>query len=244
MDQTTIYNLALDAIQARATVSSPTENSNEANALNRHWQPSIEAILQAARWNFSRKQINLTVLQDATQGQPVPAPWMYEYAMPSDCVQARYVMPTIYAVNSSQTVGTPAAPLTTAPPVRFLVSTDQDSNGNQIVVLLTNQIQAQLVYTSRVVNPTLFDGSFVEALRQYLGARVCIPLTGDKGMALAAFKRADELCKAAAASNGNESLTVIDSVPDWIRVRGFANDWAYPDGGYFQYSTAALSMVS
>jgi hypothetical protein len=244
MDQVSIYNLALDSIGSRSTVSSPSEQSPEAFALNRHWQPAIEKILQTARWNFARKQVQLTLLNDATQGQPVPTPWMYEYAVPNDCTQARYIMPAIYAQNTSQVVGAPATPITTGPPVRFLISTDNDPSGNQIAVILTNQIQAQLVYTSRVLNPALFDGQFVDALYNYLGARVCIALSGDKQMMGEAFKRASALCDAAAASNGNESITVIDQMPDWIRVRGYASDWAYPDGGMFLYGTQALSMVN
>ena len=243
MDQTTIYNLALSAIGTRSTVASPTENSAESNALNLHYAPAIESILQAARWNFARRQALLTVLNDATQSQPVPTPWLYEYALPSDCVQARYVMPTIMLNSASSTVGTPSAPTALGPPVKFLMSTDLDTNGNQIMVLLTNQIQATLVYTSRITNPNLFDGSFIEALSVYLGARVCMALTGDKALTKGTYEHAASLCKTAQASNGNEGLTVIDNVPDWMKVRGYASDWGQTDGS-FSYGPSALQQVS
>jgi hypothetical protein len=40
---------------------------------------------------------------------------------------------------------------------------------------------------------------------------------------------------------GSRSST---SVPDWIRVRGYASDWAYPPGSYFTIQPQALTMVS
>ena len=243
MDQVTLCNLALSAIGTRSTIASMTEGSAEAAQCALHYAPALEAVLQAARWNFARKQAILTLLQDATQGQPVPTPWMYEYAYPSDCTQGRFVMPTVQVNLPSSVVGTPTVPSAVGTPVRFLISTDQDANGNQILVLLTDQPQATFVYTSRVTNPNLFDGQFLEAFRYYLGARVCIALTGDKQMALAAFKMADQLTRNAAASNGNEGLTVIDSVPDWIKARGYASDWGYPEGGFFSYGPQALSAI-
>jgi hypothetical protein len=243
VDSVTIGNLALDAIGTRSTIASLSENSAEAAAINLHYGPALEAVLQTARWNFARKQIILTLLKDATLGQTTPSPWLYEYAYPSDCTQGRYVMPTVQVNTPNSVVGTPSPPSAIGPAVPFLISTDQDVNGNQILVILTNQPQASLVYTSRVTNPNLFDGQFTEAFRYYLGARVCIRLTGDKAMAAAAYKMADMLCKAAAASNGNEGLTVIDNIPDWIKARGYASDWAYPDGGFFSYGPQALSPI-
>ena len=243
MDKVTLANLALDAIGTRSTIASFTEGSAEANAVALHYDAALEAVLQAARWNFARKQGLLTLLKDATQGQSVPTPWLYEYAYPSDCTQGRYVLPTVQTNIPSSVVGTPTVPSAVGVPVRFLISTDQDANGNQILVILTNQPQATFVYTSRITNPNLFDGQFVEAFRFLLGARMCMRLTGDKQATLAAWKKADDLCKAAAASNGNEGLTIIDSVPDWIKVRGYASDWGYPDMGFFQYGPQALTPI-
>lgn len=243
MDQVTIGNLALSAIGTRSSIASFTEGSAEANAIALHYTPTLEAVLQAARWNFARKQILLTVLKDATQNQAVPTPWLYEYAYPDDCTQGRFVMPQVQVNLPSSVVGTPSVPTALGPTVRFLVSTDVDTNGNDILVILTNQPQALFVYTKRITNPNLFDGQFVEAFRYLLGARICMQLTGQKEQALAAWKVADELCKSAAASNGNEGITVIDNVPDWIRARGYASDWGYPDGGFFSYGPQALSPI-
>lgn len=244
-DQATICNLALDAIGSRSEVASIDEDSQSARKLKLHWDAAVEAALQAAHWNFARKQVALTLLRDATTSPAgnVPAPWLYEYSIPSDMVQARYIMPD-YSSASASVPGAAAVPYFSGPPIRFLISSDVDDNGNAINVILTNQPQALLVYTYRVTNPLLFDGQFVEALANYLGSRVCIALTGDKNMAKMAFSLAQQTSIDARASNGNEGLTVIDSIPDWMRVRGYASDWAYPPGSMFWQAPQNLSFVT
>lgn len=241
--QVEIANMALDLIGTRSTIASLTENSVEAAAVSRHWSNALDCVLRACHWNFARKQISLTLLKDGTQGQSVPTPWLYEYAYPTDCVLLRYLMPLIQT-SPTTVVGT-ASPMTAyGPPVPFVLSSDNDANGNPIQVILTNQPQAQAVYTWRNTLTTMFDAQFVNALSAYLGSRICKALTGDMAMMKAAFEIASELTIKAQASNGNEGLTVIDSTPDWMRVRGYCSDWAYPNGGMFSYGPQALTLVS
>lgn len=240
-----IGNLALDGIGSRSTISSFNENSAEARAISRHYAVCRDEILSAAHWNFARKQVALTLLRDATATPPdtVPQPWLYEYAYPSDCVQARYILPQLQAGEVSG-ANAPAIPEWVGAPVRFLISSDNDNSGNQIVVILTNQVQAGLVYTSRVTNPQLFDASFVQALAALIASRIAIALTGDKQLARDKFSIADQLTKSARANNGNEGLTTVDSLPDWIRVRGYATDFAYPDGSFWSVQPQNLVQIS
>ena len=134
-------------------------------------------------------------------------------------------------------------PYFTGPAVRFLISTDLNTQGNRIKILLSNQPLAQLVYTARITDPTLYDQQFATALAAYLATRIGMPLTGDKKLVMAAFQIADSTTRAARASNGNEGLTIIDTIPDWIRVRGYAADWAYPPGSMFIIEPQALTMI-
>lgn len=242
-DQITICNLALSEVGTRSTIASLSEGSAEANTLSLHWDSAVEVLLQKARWNFARQQASLTLLADATQGQAVPVPWLYKYAYPSDCVQGRFVMPSTLVTNPGTTPGVPTAPTAVMPPVRFLVAADVDASGNKSVVILTNQPQAIFVYTGRITNPALFDGQFSDALATYLGARVCMALTGDRAKTDDMLAKANALLKDAAASSGNEGLTIIDNVPDWMRVRGYAADYAYPDGGMYTWGAPALTLI-
>lgn len=242
--QVQIANMALDIIGTRSTIASLTEGSAEANAIARHWDNAVDCCLRSAHWNFARKQIALTLVRDGTQGQAVPIPWLYEYAYPSDCVLFRQFMPTIQS-NPVSGVGVPAPVVAYGPAPRFLPATDSDFNGNPIEVLLTNQPQGIGVYTFRNTNTSMWDGLFVQEVAAYLGARVAIALTGDKKARLDAFQMAQMYETQARAQNGNEGgPTVIDSIPDWMRARGYNSDWAYPYGGMFSYGPQALTLVT
>lgn len=238
-----ICNLALAAIGTRSSISALDEGSTESNACALQYTVARDAVLGGVHWNFARKQALMAVLKDASLGQSVPPPWNYEYAYPSDCLQGRYVMPQLAATGGGVPGTVPVQSIASAP-VYFLVGSDTDSNGNDQNVILTNQPQAILVYTKRITNPSLFGPDFVDAFAYYLASRICIALTGDKGLARGMFDMADKLVKAAQTSNGNEGITVIDSVPDWIRVRGYSSDWAYPPGSITWCQPTQLSMVT
>jgi hypothetical protein len=241
--QIEIANMALDATGTRSTIASLTEGSAESNAISRQWSNAMDSVLRAAHWNFARKQVPLTLLQDGTAGGTPPTPWLYEYAYPSDCLLVRYLMPMIQ-VNPVGVVGAVSPVAAYGPPVKFILSTDNDITGNPIPVLLTNQPQAVAVYTFRNGNTAMWDPLFVQAFAAFLGSRICIPLTGDKVMMKTLIQLANQYAMDAQAKNGNEGLTVIDSTPDWIRVRGYLSDWAYPDGGMWSYGPQALTLVS
>jgi hypothetical protein len=72
--------------------------------------------------------------------------------------------------------------------VRFVVAIDQDDNGNDRKVILTNEPMPSRVFTKLVTNPQLFDSQFVRALAAYLGHMVCMPLTNDLARAKYAFQ--------------------------------------------------------
>lgn len=243
--QVQIANMALDVVGTRSTIASLTEGSNEANAIGRHWDNAVDAMLRAAHWNFARKQIPLTLLQDATNGGVVPSPWLYEYAYPSDCVLMRQLMPMIQTQELEPSIGATSVAGVAAygPPVKFLIATDTDINGNPITVLLTNQQQAIGIYTFRNTNTSMWDALYVQGFAAYLGARVCMTLTGDKNTQRMALSEAQQYANDAQRMNGNEGLTVIDSTPDWMRVRGYASDWSWPDGGMYTYGPQALTLI-
>lgn len=240
-----IANLALDAAGTRSTIAAFQENSKEARAVSRQYGAALAAVLQAAHWNFARKQAALTLLKDGTKTPPdaVPVPWIFEYEYPADCVAARYIMPLMQS-NPGTVPGAASVPYAMGAQVRFIVSSDDDAQANPIKVILTNQPNATLVYTRLITNTGLFDDVFVQALAFYLAHRISIPLSGDKALAKMNFELAQRLSVEAQTSNGNEGITVIDQVPDWIRVRGYASDWAYPPGSYFTIQPQALTMVT
>lgn len=243
--QVDICNLALSNIGARASIASLSEQSAEAKECARRYDACLEAVLQAAFWNFARKQVNGVLLKDGTiAGNTVPVPWLYEYEYPADAIQVRYVMP-IYSQGATISGGaTVAVPPMQTRPVRFVVSSDLDTTGNDIKCILTNQPNAVIVYTKKITNPALYDAQFVECFAGYLGAKICMALTGKRDVMLDQFRWAQQSANEAQASNGNEGLTVIDSTPDWIAARGFLSDDNYPTNGILYSSPVSLMAVS
>jgi hypothetical protein len=241
-DPVQICNMALGMCGARTAISSLAENSPAARACALYYDTALGRCLQSARWNFARAQVALSLLKSAVATPTpdvVPPPWIYEYAYPSDAVQVRYLMPLVD--NAPSVVpGTVSQPSYIGPVVPFLISTDLDAGGNRIKVLLTNQEAASAVYTVRVTDSTMYDDQFTTMLANYLGYLISFPLNGDKALRQQCFEIAEKAGKEAEASNGNEGITIIDDVPDWIRVRGYAADWAFPPGTVWYASPLSL----
>lgn len=231
-----VANMALDGIGARYSITSldPPQPPPNAVLVARHYQPKIDALHRGAHWNFTRKQQSLTLLK-AAKGTPEnpsgtslpipPVPWQYEYAYPSDCLLARFLI-----ANPQNMTGTdqpilgggaylsPMWPYT--PGYKFVVGVDTDQDGNQIKVILTDLEFAELVYTARIVNPDLWDSQFLLAACAFLGAWLVNPTSGDGTMLKSQIEIVSSILTQARVSDGNEGQTSIDYVPDWMAVRG------------------------
>lgn len=234
-----ICNEALDAMGARGTISSltPPDGSAEADSCARNYAPTRDALLRAAHWNFARKPATLNLLKalpgtpenpTAASGpwnntRPAP-PWLYAYRQPTDCLKVRYVVPSADLGG----FGVPFFPVSPLPtlasrggnPVRFNLGADQDASGNPLVVVNTDQPQAIAIYTYRVTLCDLWDSLFRQAMVASLAVKLAMPISGDKGLRRDNLAIAQQAILSARVSDGDEGLTVIDHVPDWLRARG------------------------
>lgn len=246
--EVTICNRALQSIGTRTTIASLSELSVEARNCALIYSDTRDEVLQMAYWNFAQKTVYLALLKSApgtpsnsastttqwTTDYPSP-PWLYEYAYPEDCIQLSRIVQQIqnYYVGTPYTTGgTNTYPYVVGPGSPFKVTTDEDANGNQQNVVLTNQYQAIAVYTMRVTNPALFSAQFVEALVQALAAKLALALTGQVALANLKFAQANAIIGQARASDGNEGLTVIDNMPDWITIREEGGGYYGIDSGF------------
>jgi hypothetical protein len=241
-DAVSVCNEALQDIGAQATVSSisPSDGSTEGDACSILYTPTLEMLTRAAHWNWARRQATLTLLkaaagtpENATGTPPFPPqPWAYEYAYPSDAIKARFLLPQL----PNQVI---VPPPTTAPQtvltrhvrpgsIPFQVGIDLDQSGNQIKVILTNLPQAQLIYTMLVTLVDLWDPLFRRAMVAALGARLVNALSRNRELFADQAKIAQEIVMQARVSDGNESVTVDDHLPDWVQARGLGD---FSDGG-------------
>lgn len=215
-----IWNRALGFIGTQTQVATENEDSAEAHNCGIYYENVRQAILRSHTWNFARKQVALTELGNADDDTSLQ-PWFYKYAYPSDCIRFRYVMPTVVPQAIPETLWT------AQPPVRFIVSSDDDSVGNPRTVLLTNQDTATGVYTRDLSLLDLWDAMSLDALANGLAAKLAIPLTGDKQLAKAMIEQVGAIITDAKAKDGNEGLSIQNHTPDWIRVRGYLSDYGY-----------------
>lgn len=264
-----IANGSLSLIGTRTTIASLSEDSNEARACSTWIEALRDELLRLAPWNCCKNYANLTLICAApgTPENPVQAvntwqkgipapPWYYEYQYPADCLRPLWIVPqftTGFAggvpITTAITGGVPT--FINGPPVKFQVAIDQidpntglpSNTGADTKVILTNQEQAILVYNKRVIDPNIMDSQFIMAWKAALAGRICIQLTGDKGLANLNIQQANDFIQIARAGDGNEGLTVNNVVPDWIRIRGvdYPTDFGWTPNVQFDWGTL-LSM--
>ena len=244
MDDTTICNMALGAVDARSSISNMQEESEEARQCALHYAVTRDELLRDYRWNFAEAEIALAVLKSATgtPGNPSgafpqpPGQWLYEYSYPSDCLAIRQIKP-LPAASASGGSAPPIYPYGGAVtpgaarmrPVKYRLATDLDSFNNRIRVLLTNQAQAVAEYTARIVDPNIFDPDFITAFVGRLAAKICIPVSGDKELMKLAVQAGQLIEAKAAANSENEGeIQIIDRDAEWIAARS-------EGGGSFPY---------
>lgn len=229
-----ICNRSLLSVGARSQISSLQEGSVEANALSVLYQPTFEQLARTAPWNCLRKQASLTLLA-ASPGTPEnpsgtslpspPQPYLYMYALPSDCLQMRFIMPIF--PNSS---GSGSVPLTTASVVAdsnygaflqipFSVAYTTDTGGNPIQVILTNQTQAQAVYTVNQSNPVIWDSLFEAGMVASLAVYLVPALSLNLPLMQLSIKTADGIITQARVRDGDEGVTSQNREASWMTAR-------------------------
>lgn len=241
--EVTLCNRALQSISTRTQISALTEASVEARNCNLIYEDTRDEVLGMAFWNFAKKTDYLTLMKQApgtpggiaTASQwssdfPAP-PWLYEYAIPQDCISMRSVIQqpvNAYVGVPFTSNGQSSYPYFIGSGAMFEVASDV-INADEINVVLTNQYQAIGVYTRRVTNVSFFSAQFNEALVQALAAKLALALTGNVALASAKFQQANAVIAQARAADANEGLTVIDNMPDWLACR---DDYGSADPGY------------
>ena len=237
-----VCNMSLDQIGARFSITSlaPPLPAPNATVVARHYGPKIDALHRAAHWNCTRAQTTLTLIRAAT-GTPEnpdgtalpipPVPWLYEYAYPADCLKARYLIPNPPTTGSAGGSPFPAGVLVTQGWVemegaKFAVATDLDpaapnDPNARIKVILTDLEFADLVYTARIANPDLWDPHFLAAACATLGSWLVNPLARNAEVLKEQIQIASGIILQARISDGNEGVTSVDHMPDWMAVRGF-----------------------
>ncbi len=253
-----ICNRSLLSIGSQAQISSLNEGSAQANAASTLYTPTFESLARSAPWNCLRNQATLTLLA-AASGTPEnpdgttlplpPTPYLYQYAQPSDCLQVRFIVPSL----PTSTGGVPLFSVDTGSPtyipgggqIPYAVAYAVDSNNNPLNVILTNQSAAQAVYTVNQPNPQIWDSLFQAAMVASLAAYFVPALSLNTALMNMQIKLAESMIQQARVRDGVEGVTSMDHRPDWISARSGAAGGVWRNGnGYGGYSWPSMCWPS
>jgi len=233
-NQISVCNLALLSIGARTQISSinPSDGSVAADACSALFSFVFEQLARTTQWGCLNKQVSLTLIQavegtsENPDGTTIPLPqqpWLYGYLYPPEALNVQYIQPPItsvgggvpqLSVNNSVTpwVGGQSA-------IPYQIGYASDSNNNPTAVVLTNQEQAVANYTVNQQNPQSWDSLFTSAFIASLASYLVPALALDKQLMTTQIQIADRIIGNAQAQDGNEGVTTMDHVPDFIRAR-------------------------
>lgn len=245
-----VCNLALLSIGSRSQISSvnPSDGSTAGDVCTTLYQFVFENLARTANWNCLRNQATLTLLA-AAQGTPEnpsgttmplpPQPWLYQYALPSNCLRMRFVQPT-FTLNGANvgvpltTVGNAAGVcITNGGQIPFAVAYATDTFNNPLQVILTNVSQAQAVYTVNQSNPAIWDSLFTAGYVASLAAYLAPALSLNGPLMQACMQTAERMIAQARAADGDESVVSQNREASWITARGGESGYYDGCGGLF-----------
>ena len=244
-----IANRSLLSIGARAQVQSLSEGSTESNAISVLYQPTYESLARSANWNCLRQQATLTLIA-AAKGTPEnvdgltlplpPVPWAYQYALPNNCLDVRYILPSNPGLAGGIQMTTASIGASSGYSQdngnAFAVAYAEDPNNNPLQVILTNTRQAEAVCTVNQPNPVIFDSLFEAALVASLAAYLVPALSLNIPLMQLQIKVAEAAIAHARVRDGDEGTTCQDHIPDWMSARSsgtrYGSGWGGRYNGY------------
>lgn len=215
---TDICNLALSELGNKAQVVSisPVDGTVESDLCARFFPIARDEILEAGDWSFARKRATLAQLSTNPS-----AVWKYAYATPSDMLVPRRI-PT--GINEYK---------------------DDDSYDFEIEgdTLMTDALNATLIYTRVIEDPTKYTPGFITATAYKLAAYLAGPiLRGEAGSNAAntLHKIAAQKVREAMSFDANRRWSQGWHTPSMVGARGGnimgtapnSEDLIYPQSGY------------
>ncbi len=189
-----ICNLALNHVGA-GTISSFESPTKEARTVKLLYNTLRDTVLEDHDWNFARRRQVLALLPDTYSG------WDFAYQVPADCLVVRKLYD-------------PSGELDDKIPFEFVCD---DAKGRRLI--LTDEEDAELIYTCRIENPTLFSTQFRDALSFRIAADLSQPLRGKLDLHGVMMQRYQLALGAATRVSANQGLQSTDTKSSFTRAR-------------------------
>lgn len=195
-----ICNVALGRIGQRQFIEDmDEEDSTEALAARVHYELSRDVVLCAYRWRFATSRSTLALSEETRTG------WTYTYALPTDCLDVRYLVMEGYPGE---------------PPPHAQAPFQLEANSlAPRRLLLTELEQAELVYTRRLTEVSLFPPLFTNALAWKLSADFALTVAVKPQMAMAMETRYLQALREAAAMDFRQGKGQAEPEGSYIRAR-------------------------
>lgn len=215
-----ICNMALGHLgRTNAPIQSFGEKSAEARTCALWYEPCRRELLEIYDWSFARRRVSLALHSD-----PPPRQWGYRYQVPSGILAFRYIWnpfsqspPSFFPGSSSFFLGMSLAgyqDLSDALPWEFELSLDGQSK-----TIVTNQGQAEGVYTGDTSLVQMFSGQFVNAFTHLLAGKMGYQITGKMAVEDKEAKAFTAALRVAAASDANQGVAPPQRDASSIRAR-------------------------
>jgi hypothetical protein len=194
---------ALANLGINDTVTSITAPTTKAErALTRVYTKCKRKLLGKSDWQFARRY---AVLDGDTL--PPGVPYSYAYALPNDVIKVRRVNPQRLILGSTRSKFMQA--LDEDGTAKFLYCDDPPTAGEYPII----------EYTA-LVDESLFDQEFEDALAWEIAARVAVELRADAKLATLAIRMAEAVLSTAMATDLNENEPDAAADADYIKDRG------------------------
>lgn len=162
-----ICNRALARVGQTQQITSLDQANSVARACKALFADSRDATLEAHDWPFARRRSTLAAITDGERGD-----FAFAYTLPDDCIAPRFLEPAVSIddVDDDQVLVDPTGVMTGGRPVPFELEDDATLG----TVLLTDQEDAELVYTARVEQVPRWTPNFLECLSLRLSADLAL----------------------------------------------------------------------
>lgn len=187
-----IVNLALGRIKYPMRIGSIWEGSKAAKAALDIYGQTRDDLLRTNDWPFARRDVQLTLINQAPAGgyvppvtwdptQNPPLPWVFQYQYPGDSLRIRSIRPIdVFLINYDPREH------------RFTVTNDDSVSPAQKTILCNVGPTAVATYTGRLTDPTTMDADFTEAFAEALARRLAPVLTDmDAAKVAGAYEQKD-----------------------------------------------------
>jgi hypothetical protein len=166
-----IYNQALGALGAQATVTSTSEQSTEADALSAHYESVRDELLESTPWPWAHRfSGRLNTLPD-TEDSPRPMQqFVYWYKLPADVLRVREADREFSPIRPTE-------------PTPF----EQFDDAAQGAVIALDILNPMISYTYRLTDTGRMSPGFVGALKFRLASEVAMKLTANPALQQAMF---------------------------------------------------------